>query len=130
MKAIVLLLETVGIAFVFVWLNASLHQMARCKADMTRAGNQLDLYRAQQAGVKSEMEYRLRQEQVEISEDIYKAAVDAYHRTLQKPMNRIPAFFLGFHLEKKGETTYGTRIFKCPAHVRYGDGMSLSELAN
>lgn len=101
MKVIILLIEAVGIAFVFVWLNVSLQQMARCKADMTRASNQLDLYRAQQSGMKGETESRLRQEQVEISEDIYKAAVDAYHRTLQKPINRIPAFFLGFRFEKK-----------------------------
>lgn len=101
MKVMILLLETVGIAFAFVWLNVSFHQIARCKADMTRASNQLNLYRAHQAGVKSEMESHLRQEQVEISEDIYKAAVVAYNCTLKKPLNRIPAFFMGFRPEKK-----------------------------
>lgn len=97
MKEIIMLeLIVAGMAFVLLWIFFSLRQIRLCREDVRKAAKQLNLYRKQQADVQNEEEAELRRQQVEISEAIYRSAADAYHRTLLKPMNRIPAYILGF----------------------------------
>ncbi len=97
MKEIIMLdLAVAGMALVLIWVFFSLRQIRLCREDVRKAAKQLNLYRKQQAGVQNEAEATLRQQQIEISEAIYRSAAEAYHRTLQKPMNRVPAYILGF----------------------------------
>jgi hypothetical protein len=106
MNGIILLdLVIAFLACIFVWMFFSLRQILRCKEDMEKANRQLTLYHMQQASVQNETEAILRRQQVEISEEIYRSAIAVYHHTLQKPMNRVPAYILGLRpAESEGKT--------------------------
>ena len=83
-------------AFVTLWFWVVRRELYAKQKAVDAARCQLTASRQQMIRLRDGPEAAQAKEILERSQSIYRQAVTLYHKTLRKPWNAVPAFFLGF----------------------------------
>lgn len=97
MPYIPILLTTLCIVGATYRLILSLRDITRHRTDLEQAAKQLAMYLALHSRARDGSEKTRTQEQVDISNTIYRNVVHAYNLCLTKPPNMILSRIMGYH---------------------------------
>lgn len=97
MPYIPVLLASLCLVGAVCWIIVSLRDIARHRGDLERADKQLAMYLALHSKARDGPEKERTQEQVDISQTIYRNVACAYNLCLTKPQNMILARIMGYH---------------------------------
>lgn len=89
-------------AFIVLWFWVVRKELYEKKKMVEAAKCQLTASEEQCVRVRDDPKRNEAQEILKRSQSIYRQAVDIYNKTLHKPWNAVPAFFLGYRRKDDG----------------------------
>lgn len=85
-------------AFLILWFAVVYRELSRCRAEMKKAAQVVALHKAACAQSRDGPDEKQAKKMLELSRKIYVEVCGNYKRNLRKPLNRFPAWLMGFRV--------------------------------